>query len=71
MVALKRFRNILIAIVVLLMAGFLVWVISTDASSNLTTVAIGVAALSALFSAVSAVAAWVQEDEARNQRELQ
>lgn len=71
MVALKRFRNILIAIVVLLMAGFLVWVISTDASSNLTTVAIGVAALSALFSAVSAVAAWVQADEARKQRELQ
>lgn len=50
--------------------GLFAWYLFTGDSRNPTWVVIGVAALSAFFSAVSAIAALVQASEAQKQREM-
>lgn len=66
----RDIRNIVIIILFLVIVGVLIWALFTGFSQDAIWVAIGVASLSALFSAVTAVASWIQADEARKQRAM-
>jgi hypothetical protein len=61
----------IVAILLLSVSVLFTWFLVTGFSQSQTTIAIGIAAISALFAAISSIAALMQATEAQRQRENQ
>jgi NADH:ubiquinone oxidoreductase subunit 2 (subunit N) len=69
--AIAKRGTFIVAILLLCVSILFTWFLVTGFSQSQTTVAIGVAALSAFFAAISSIAALLQATELQRQRENQ